>query len=412
MVLNSMHTFDLTSLIGQDDNHIKVQTTNGYTVIRYDKKVLTKDNASTYGLCRSVITDQENNIVCFSPPKSLPFADFVAKYPETSQIVATEFVEGTMINVFWSNGDWEIASRSNVGAMNMINSRSFRDMFFDAMNECKLDLYTLPTEFSYSFVLQHPDNRIVLPIGKPQLYLIAVYSYCGADVNQSTMHRTIVKSHDPADFPEFNATTVKRPAVYDLTSYQAFAEKTKTLDYTYLGVMLTNPTTGERTKIRNPNYEQVRHLKGEQKLQFQYLCLRKVGKVTQYLQHCPEHSELFAGFRDQLHEFTRKLRDNYIACYIRKEKPLKMYSAEYRTHMYHLHQIFKTKLKPNGKSLMFDDVVNYVNEQEPISLSTFSTFKKGFSEARAKRVATESTFGKSFSEAAVEPSYEVESAGI
>ena len=397
MVLNSMHTFDLTSLIGQDDNHIKVQTMSSYTVMRYDKKTLTKDQISTYGLCRSVITDQENNIVSFSPPKSVQFDDFIAKYPDTSKIVATEFVEGTMINVFWSNGDWEIASRSNVGATNMINSRSFRDMFYEALNACNLDLYTLPTEFSYSFVLQHPDNRIVVPFIKPQLYLIAVYSYHEGSIdNYRTMHRTIVKSHDLNEFPEFNATNVNIPAVYDLTSYQEFAEKTKSLDYTYLGVMLTNPATGERTKIRNPNYEQVRHLKGEQKLQFQYLCLRKAGKVTQYLQHCPKDILLFSGFRDQLHAFTRTLRDNYIACYIRKEKPLKEYSAEYKTHMYHLHQIYKTKLKPNGKFLMFDDVVNYINEQEPIS-----TFGKGgakstfFHEVREGGAKRESTFSKS-----------------
>jgi hypothetical protein len=114
-----MHAYDLTSLISQDDNHIKVQTMNSYTIRRYDKKTLTKDLISTCGLFRSVITDQDNNIVSFSPPKSLAFADFVAKYPDTSRVVATEFVEGTMINVFWSNGDWEIASRSNVGATNI-----------------------------------------------------------------------------------------------------------------------------------------------------------------------------------------------------------------------------------------------------------------------------------------------------
>ncbi len=383
-----MHAYDLTSLISQDDNHIKVQTMNSYTIRRYDKKTLTKEMISTCGLFRSVITDQDNNIVSFSPPKSLAFADFVAKYPDTSRIVATEFVEGTMINVFWSNGDWEIASRSNVGATNMINSRMFRYMFFDAMNACNLDLYTLPTEFSYSFVLQHPDNRIVVPIVKPQLYLIAVYSYHQESINnESTNPRTIakpctiVKSHEPADFHEFNATNVKRPATYDLTTYQEFVEKTKTLDYTYLGVMLTNPATGDRTKIRNPNYEQVRHMKGEQKLMFQYLCLRKEGKIGQHLKHYPENSAKFAEYREQLHAFTRTLRDNYISCYIRKEKPLKMYSPEYRTHMYHLHDIFKTKLKPNGKFLVFDDFVNYVNEQEPISLSTFG--KSG-----AKREAT------------------------
>ena len=382
MVINSMHTYDLTSLIGQDDNHIKVQTMNGYTVRRYDKKALTKDNVSTYGLCRSVITDSDNNIVAFSPPKSLPFDDFVSKYPDTSRIIATEFVEGTMINVFWSNSHWEIASRSNVGATNGF-TKSFHDMFFDAMNACNLDLYTLPTDFSYSFVLQHPDNRIVVPIGKPRLYLIAVYSYHGGIVKHRTVvkHRTIVKSHDPSEFPEFNATTVNVPAVYDLTSYADFAEKTKTLDYTYLGVMLTNPATGERTKMRNPNYEKVRHLKGNHpKLQYQYLCLRKSGKISQYLHYYPENSGQFAGFRDKIHEFTRKLRDNYISCYIRKERPLMEYSDEYRTHMYSLHQIYKNNLKPNGKILVFEDIVNYVNELHPNLLMHSINYdqKKGY----------------------------------
>lgn len=371
MVLNSIHTYDLTSLIGQDDNHIKTQTMNGYTVRRYDKKVLTPDNISTYGLCRSVITDADNNIVAFSPPKSLPFEEFVAKYPDTSQIVATEFVEGTMINLFWGDGDWVLASRSNVGATNMINSKTFRDMFYEAMHACNLDLNTLPTDFSYSFVLQHPDNRIVVPIWRPLLYLIAVYSYQGG----------IVKSHDPSEFFEFNATLVNVPAVYDLTSYEDFAQKTKTLDYTYLGVMLTNPATGERTKIRNPNYEKVRHLKGNHpKLQYQYLCLRKAGKIGQYLHYYPESNQEFTGFRDKIHAFTRKLRDNYISCYIRKERPLMEYSDEYRTHMYSLHQIYKNNLKPNGKILVFDDVVNYVNELHPNLLMHSLNYdqKKGY----------------------------------
>jgi len=375
MVLNSMHSYDLSSIIGKDDNHIKFQTMNSCTVHRYDKKALSPDKISTYGLCRSVITDANNNIVAFSPPKSLPFNDFIAKYPDTSQIVATEFVEGTMINVFWSNGEWEIASRSNIGATNGF-TKTFRDMFFDATRTCNLELHTLPTEFSYSFVLQHPDNRIVVPIGMPVLFLIAVYSYHGA----------VVKSHDPSEFPEFNATLVRRPAIYELTSYQDFAEKTKTLDYTYLGVMLSNPATGERTKIRNPNYEKVRHLKGNHpKLQYQYLCLRKAGKISQYLQYYPESKQEFSEFRDKVHEFTRKLRDNYISCYIRKERPLMEYSDEYRTHMYSLHQIYKNNLKPNNKFLVFEDVVNYVNELHPNLLMhslNYSTFNKG--EAKTK----------------------------
>jgi hypothetical protein len=391
MVLNSMHTYDLTSLIGQDDIHIKVQKMNGYTVRRYDRKTLPIDWISTYGMCRSVITDTNNNIIAFSPPKSLVFDDFISKYPDTSQIVATEFVEGTMINAFWdkSNNQWEISSRSNIGANNGF-TKTFREMFYDAANECRLELGLLPKEFSYSFVLQHPDNRIVLLIGKPQLYLIAVYSYEGS----------VVRSHDPAYFSEFTLTTVRRPAVYDLTTYVDFAEKTMTLDYSYLGVVLSNQVTGERTKIRNPNYERVRHLKGNHpKLQYQYLCLRKAGKIGQHLKYYPENNAQFAGFRDKIHEFTSKLRDNYISCYIRKMKPLMEYSEEYRTHMYSLHQIYKNKLKPNDKYLVFEDVVNYVNDLHPSLLMhslnyTSSTFKKStfekstFEKGGAKSVAT------------------------
>ena len=44
-------------------------------------------------------------------------------------------------------------------------------------------------------------------------------------------------------------------------------------NYNTLGFVLINKVTGERAKIRNPVYEQVRQLRGNQpKLQFQYLC--------------------------------------------------------------------------------------------------------------------------------------------
>jgi surface protein len=271
-----------------------------------------------------------------------------------------------------------ITFNQNINNWDVSNVMTMGDMFYEAMHACNLDLNTLPKEFSYSFVLQHPENRIVVPIWRPLLCLVAVYSYHqGADVN----HRTVVKSHDLSDFVEFNSTLVNVPATYDLTTYEEFAEKTKTLDYTYLGVMLTNPATGERTKIRNPNYEKVRHLKGNHpKLQYQYLCLRKAGKISQYLHYYPESNKEFAGFRDKVHEFTRKLRDNYISCYIRKERPLMEYSDEYRTHMYSLHQIYKNNLKPNGKILVFDDVVNYVNELHPNLLMHSLNYdqKKGY----------------------------------
>ena len=48
-------------------------------------------------------------------------------------------------------------------------------MFLDAMNHCGLEFGFLDPGVMYSFVLQHPENRIVIPIISPKIYLVAAY---------------------------------------------------------------------------------------------------------------------------------------------------------------------------------------------------------------------------------------------
>ena len=80
--------------------------------------------------------------------------------------------------------------------------------------------------------------------------------------------------------PFFTNTTIKFPLVYEEKTYSELIDKYASMntDYNTLGLVLINKVTGERAKIRNPVYEQVRQLRGNQpKLQFQYLSLRKEG---------------------------------------------------------------------------------------------------------------------------------------
>jgi hypothetical protein len=56
---------------------------------------------------------------------------------------------------------------------------------------------------------------------------------------------------------------------------------------------------------------------------------------------------------------------NYISCFVRKEKPLKEYEFEYKTHMYKLHEKYKTELKPNQKAIDKKFVIDYVNALHP-----------------------------------------------
>jgi hypothetical protein len=156
-------------------------------VIRYDKDILVYDLIQTYGLCRSVILNSQNMVVSFAPPKSIQSDRFIKKYNDNfNGIVAEEFVEGTMINVFWDpsiglTGGWEIATRNTPGATSSFfkgtSNKTFRDMFLEAAQQHNLVLHMLNPAYFYSFVLQHPDNRIVVPFKSPKLYLVFYILY-------------------------------------------------------------------------------------------------------------------------------------------------------------------------------------------------------------------------------------------
>jgi hypothetical protein len=344
-----------------------------YSIIRYNKDFLINDLISTYGLLRSLILSN-NQIVSFSPPKSMSADSFIKKYPVKSDaIIAEQFIEGTMINVFYDknygvNGCWQIATRNTVGANVSFykwTTKTFNDMFIDACESNNFNLNTLNPQYCYSFVLQHPDNRIVIPFKQPQLYLVSVYKIIQQDNN------IIVQEQDIEDVKSnglWSLTTIKFAEKYDFTNYTDLIEKFASTNtpYDIVGVNIKNKETGERFKIRNPIYEQVRQLRGNQpKLQYQYLCLRHSGQLPEFLKYYPETKSEMSKYREQVHMFTKTLHKNYISCYIKKEKPLIQFSDQYRTHMFKIHEIFLNDLRE--KKLFVTDriVMKYVNELQP-----------------------------------------------
>jgi hypothetical protein len=370
-------------------NKVECRTTNNaiYKVVRYDKNFLNVDLIPTYGLCRSVILNCNNDVVGFAPPKSIPCDEFIKKYSEdTRGISAEEFIEGTMINVFWDNsigltGGWEISTRNTVGATSSFykghKAKTFRDMFLEAAKECGLVLDNLEKDKCYSFVLQHPENRIVVPFKDPQLYLVAVYSIRNEEQEEqeeqeenpsSAVYIDVFDSQDFRDVFFALNTTVMFPKVYKFEKYSDLIDQFASMNTAYyvVGVVLHNKETGERAKIRNPVYEQVRNLRGNQpKLQYQYLTLRKEGKVGEFLKFYPENKKELSGFRDQVHLFTNTLFANYISCYVKKEKPLIEFSEQYRTHMYNIHQKYLNELREQKLFVSNAVVQKYVNELHP-----------------------------------------------
>ena len=347
-----------------EQKFLKVKKMWDLFIIKYNKKKLTKENSPTLGLFRSVICDNEGNILSMAPPKSINF-DIISQSIPYKECVLEEFIEGTMVNVFWNstNNDWDIATRSNIGARCKFNQDcdfTFRYMFLDAMNTIGLEFAHLDKEVCYSFVLQHPQNRIVVPILKPDLYLVRRYKCVGNKVYEIVMGSRL--SGDEPKYKMVQELEHIGETWDDLVNHLS----SDNLDYTNQGMIIIDRKNNRRGKFRSKNYEKVKHLKGNSpKMQYHYYHLRQTGLVKSFLQYYPEYKKLFSDLRSNLHDWTNQLFKNYVSCFINKQNPLKSYPYNFKTHMFKLHELYLYELKSESKYINKYEVINYVNNLPP-----------------------------------------------
>ena len=347
-----------------------------YHILKYDKEWLSKELIPSIGMLRSVIFKDDGKVVSFAPPKSLPVASLVIQTDSNSNIdyVAETFVEGTMINVFYETetNSWEIATRSSIGGRNCYfmedgfkEENTFSYMFNEVCTSIGLNLNDLNKNYMYSFVMQHPRNRIVKIIRNMALYLVNVYQ-----IEDNNVIRIISINNDIEQFG-IKPNTVKNVKSVPLKSNDDLINCKESMasintPYHAVGVMIKN-NLGHRYKFRNPTYEYVRQLRGNHpKLQYQYLSLRQSGKMTEYLQYYKEHKKPFNDFRNMIHDYTNELFANYIRCYIKKEKELKEFPEKFKTHMFTIHhEIYLKTLMPINQYVNKDVVIRYFNELHP-----------------------------------------------
>ena len=349
-------------------------------ILKYDKHYLNVDNQQTLGLFRSVVSDGEN-IISFAPPKSLALEIF-----ETESSVADrqylEYCEGTMINMYFDLKlqEWEVTTRSNIGARCKFYKDSimtFRRMFMEAFTAAKHEFSDFKKEYCYSFVLQHPDNRIVVPFTTPHIILTNIYKCKGTEIQEVTPPiPSNLSTPDPLDIDFYESY------LQDLVNKIQSGED---LDYTLQGAVICDRTKGIRFKVRNPKYEYVRHLKGNNpKKQYQYYSLRQNGRVKEYLQYYPEDSGLFGDLRKQVHHWTTNLWRNYIRCYVNKEKHLREFPFEFRSHMYTLHQKYLNELRDTGENISRKLVIAYTNNLPPDHLMASINYPLRYTKHKAK----------------------------
>lgn len=344
-----------------------------YKILNNNPLVTDDESLGPY---RSVILDPlTDKIMCFSPPKSVSFDTLVAKCPGLAGVTATKIVEGTMMNLFYDPRieSWEVASKGAVGC-NYWYFRTqypghvraaqltFREMFIDALraplgaqlNDIPL-IQELDKSRVYSFVVQHPNNHIVLKIEHPAIYLIEVYH-----VGESGSIRVV--EPDSA----FANSTVLYPERCFVDSY----EHMHLADYTEVGIVLYHEASGLRSTVEFPQYTNKKEFRGNHpNLQYQYLCLSRIGKVKEYLDAFPMYAPMFRLFHKQSADFIRNIHNAYVTFFIKKRgKEVPIEKSIFR-HICTLHnEVYLPSISTGTPTIVTCKVVaDYFNAMEPKS---------------------------------------------
>ena len=364
-----------------------------YWVINYDVNYTCDDDLVT-GLYRSVIYDSTEKLLAFSTPKSMVYETFKQKYITNTEnsdpLFINEIVEGTMIQLFYdvNHGIWEIATKGAVGAnywyyrnQYMLDQSAkqptFRQMFLESLSISDFTsvFETFNKSWSYTFVLQHPANHIVLNIQKPKLYLVSVYEIC-----RDTSEVRFVSPLEYEPIVTFNEFSILFPTRFVNENVENLVKEHCSIHSSNLnvvGLMFTNLKTGERSALENPNYVQLRELRGNNpNLQYQYLCLKSMGKVDDFLKAFPQYKEIFWKFYMNYSDFVTNLHQSYLDYYIKK-LGIKI-SKQYFPLIYKMHrEVYLPSLSTEIKIIIKRGIVQeYVKKIPPGELIYYLNYVK------------------------------------
>ncbi len=301
-------------------------TKYNYTMYNLESEYIPNFNLKNR-IYRSAIMNG-NKLLCLAPSKSLSNDVFQDAVLEPHKFVATEIIEGTMINMFWDPNSecWEIATKKGIGGnyyffknqylneLDELLQKTFRQMFLDAF--VPLNNLSFDKSYSYTFVLQHPCNHIVLMVDAPALYFVHSYKIDDALY-------TYVNPREHPNYDDFLRLGVKFPKEFSATDnlvddVQA-ALSNPTNDYRLVGYMVTEQDSGFRTAYYNKKYLEIKCLRGNNpNLHYQYLMLRKIGKVSEFLRYFPIYRKHFNKFFEHFRLFSERIYKLYWEVHVKK----------------------------------------------------------------------------------------------
>lgn len=340
-------------------------------VIRYVKDKSNTDIGHVRAF-RSVVWNTDSNrpvsVTAWKSETGEGLPDFTGVLPENIRV--EEFVDGVMIGQFFDTvtGKWRIHTRSTMDGKCRYYSktRTFADLFHQVAHAEDLPvlLEQVPKDLTLTWVLSHPENRIVCPVQKSHLTLVACTRI----------------SDESATIEEFPVPTIlRRFLVTPITGYKGLLRDgfTGLPELLHTLVALSGSITSQgivvkldgqpfrRWKLRSTVYNTVRRMRGNSaRLDFLWMDLWSRGGLEAYLKFYPEERRDALSLVQRWKDITQTAYNTYVEVFKARTSPRDSIPAKIKPLVLGLHQEYLAVLRPSKKSLDWRAAKAFLNARD------------------------------------------------
>ena len=298
---------------------------------KYDFKYDFDENPFIKFCKGAIIRLDDNKVICLPVKKCTDKHDLSNCSTDSfneDNMTLQPLLDGTMINMFYHNDEWFLSTRSYIGAKNKWDQNiSFKKMFEDIVKEKNINFDELNKKHSYSFVLQHKENRIISEIVDNNLIMVQEYSpetFLLQDFEDNIYKSfTIIKNND-------------MNVLHDSLN--------KPFNFQFKGFTIKDNKSFKRINFVNSQYQYVFDLKSKANFNnklLAFLYLRNNKLLTEYLKYFNDDAKLFDSYRNIVYIMKNELHDCYVKYFIKKEIQKKDIPYQLKPVLYELHTLYK-----------------------------------------------------------------------
>lgn len=293
-------------LLSNSPYYLKIKRKDGLVIFNYNQ-IKSDFSLAIVKESRGIILEEKTwKVVRLSFYKFFNYGEVYADTIDWSSVTVTEKVDGSIIGLYYYNGQWRVATNSTIDASdapmsNYIRYKTFKDLFDEAWKNTGLSFDDLNINYCYTMELVSPDNRVVIKYDKPELFLLGV--------------------RDMRTLKEIDTTLpMSKPKVFNIKTFNDCIAVANQLGLSQEGFVVRD-RNNHRIKIKSPEYLEAHYLKNSVcPAPYKIVDIVRNNEISEFLSYCPEYEYLIKKVQEQLNNILQIIDKQYILIspYIKK----------------------------------------------------------------------------------------------